>query len=338
MKSVIRLLVVLVVVGGGFGCANGSKIATILPVGESTEAKPAPVSKGSEEIIAPKSETPPAPVASPEPSTPPALPTPPKAPDGGTKTDAPASPTETPPALPPPAKAPDLVLFIPWVPAAPKQVMRLTDLHPVECVNCSESDSTHEFRCPSNYVVTGFRFGEDAFDVTPDTDVGEGSIETFTQIVGGLRIVCSRLEQDHVRGEDSALASYLVSDPETTVLSAVTFAGKDYGLDDTAVNCPIADGVATGVIGRVGGRLDSFGLTCGLFLHNDTFTGVFPAAKETITGEESVYGGMPGNGGAPFDVSCDVNEVIVGLNIASGEQVNGLKSLTCAKVSLVDAK
>src|SRR5262249_43820338 len=154
-------------------------------------------------------------------------------------------------------------------------------------------------RCPSNYVVTGFYFGSGWYD--------------SRQVVGGLKVVCSRLDQDHVH-DDSSMASYMILDSETGVLSIVDYAGKNDDLG-AGTNSPIADGVATGVIGRASDRLDSFGLTCGLYLHNDTFTGVFPAEKETLTGEESVYGGMPGNGGTAFNASCDVNEVIVGLSI-----------------------
>ncbi|HSA59621.1 MAG TPA: hypothetical protein VLJ37_08050, partial [bacterium] len=286
-----------------------------------------PASEGTtDETIAPTSETPPAPA--PAPATPPALPTPPKVPE-----TPPVTIVEKPGLAPVAQALPFLV-----VPVPSKQVVGLTDLHAVECTNCSgDGGATNEFRCPSNYVVTGFRYGADEFDVTPESGFALGSIGSTTTVVGGLRIVCSRLDQDHVHADDVTLASYATSTAEDPSLKEITYSGKDYEFD-SAVNCPLEDGMATGIFGRSGARLDSFGLTCGLFLNNEKFTGVFPAAKETLTSGDSVYGGTPGIGGAPFEASCDTNEVVVGMSIASGDQVDGIKGITCAKVAMVDAK
>lgn len=304
------------------GCASGTKPVTITAPGDSSSSGPAKAPATGDDTIAPKAETPP-PVVSPDPSTPPALPTPPKAPETppppeGSKS-AEAAP-ETPVIKYIAPREPISILLAPRKPA-----VSLTEIHTVACKDCSAGGSDHELRCPSNYVVTGFRFGTDDFLGAP--------------VIGGIEIVCSHLDQDHVHADDIALAQYFESDPVTGALRAVTHAGKAYDLE-SAVNCPIEDGIATGVIGRSGSRLDSFGLTCGLYLNNDTFTGVFPAAKETLTGDKSVYGGMPGDGGEAFDASCDVNEAIVGLNISSvpEDAVYGINSLTCAKVARADSK
>lgn len=326
MKSVIRTFVVLSLIGSGLGCAGGSKTVEVLPVEGATGAAASPdsgttptSSKGSDEIVAPKSETPPAPVVSSDPSTPPALPPPAKAPDPIIISLAPGVISPKEPLLP------DVVTDVDVL-NGPMDT--LSNLDTPEAAGNSEGD-VRTFRCGDNTVITGFEYAREDID----TGCGEGDTSGCGPEIhmAALKLTCSPLTITGTSNDSSSSASVW-----PTTQTAAGKADATINSDPSATNCKASVGVATGIFGRVDSELKSFGLSCGHFHAWKEGVAILPTYNKTASAEDwggDEYAASPGWDGAPFEKSCDTNQAMVGLSIKmSGTRVLGITNALCADV------
>lgn len=341
MKLTIPTILTVLTLTTAIGCGHGTTATTILPPDGSTGAKtsPAPAEKGTDEIVAPKAETPP-PAVSPDPSTPPALPTPPKTPETPT---GPKDGDKSAEAAPPSVTTPPIILYIPpTAPVAAPAVVTSLTVAEGSLVETPESAGSSEgasatFRCDKGRVVTGFEFAREEID----TGCGEGwSSGCGPEIhMAALKITCAPLS---LAGADNSK-----SESAFVMPTAATVAGKaDAAMnsDPTATSCKAGVGIATGIVGRVDGELESFGLTCGHFHAWKEGVAILPTFNHTTTcadesGSDYEYGCSPGYGGAPFEKSCDTNQAVTGVSIKySGERVLGITGILCSDVKPVTMK
>jgi len=329
MKLPILTILTVLALTATVGCAQGVKTATILPPDGSTgyKSSPSTTDKGTDEIIAPKSETPPAPATPPAPTTPPETP------------PAPVKPGEKKPEEKKPIvlEKPIIIGYLPpyldkpiIVPMPlPEKTVKLvaTGLKAsYVCENCGGSGGeAHDYMCPTNYVVTGYELGTADFGCPS----GDGGCADYT-IVGALRVTCAKPTPLNIDPETSDWAQ----DYER---GGLTTAGEGSFSDLRKDQCSfwpgMGSGVATGVFGRSGDRLDSFGFFCGSYVPTKTDVTIdrSSTAKETTYQWDGYeFGGAPGVGGAPFSVSCPDNQAVVGLRIRSGSDVDGIDAIYCA--------
>jgi hypothetical protein len=312
-----------------YGCAGGDGVTTILPADGSTSSKTASDSKGTaDETIAPTD------TAASSPSEPAPLPS---SPSKETAEEAPALPTPVkgPGAEEPAASPPAVETLISVAPLLePEKTMKLvrTDLIAgYSCEGCGgDGGGAHDYMCPANYVVTGYELGTADFGCPS----GSGGCADYT-VVGALRVTCAKPTPLNV-------------DPETTDYAqdyergGLTTAGEgsfgDLRKDQCSPWPGLGSGVATGIFGRGGDRLDSFGFTCGSYMPTKTdvtIDGSSTAKETTYQWDGYPFGGAPGLGGAPFSLACPAGQALVGLRIRSGADVDGIDAIYCGELEPV---
>jgi hypothetical protein len=321
-----RIFILSSVVGlalaGLAGCASDDRVSTMVAPDGPTESKTFPTadpSMTSDETIAPTDAA-----ASP-PSEPAPVPTPPS------KETA----EEGPGAEEPAASAPAIETLISVAPLLePQKTMKLvrTDLIAgYSCEGCGGGGGgAHDYMCPTNYVVTGYELGAADFGCPS----GSGGCADYT-IVGALRVTCAKPTPVNVDPETTDWAQDYASGGNFTA-GAGSFV--DLRKDQCSPWPGMGSGVATGVFGRGGDRLDSFGFTCGSYMPTKTDVTIDSSstAKETTyQWSESQFGGAPGIGGAPFSLSCPAGQALVGLRIRSGLDVDGIDAIYCGKLEPV---
>jgi hypothetical protein len=198
---------------------------------------------------------------------------------------------------------------------------------------------TKKYLCPSGFVVTGYEIGSANYNIVTTVERSAFGVDAFAedetivtpvQVVGGLKIRCSRLTPDFIDPDMSIYASFL---PDGSIQAGT---GRT---DDLIDGCDKYSGVATGFFGRSGDRLDSFGLFCGAYSRTDTSLYVSassPVKKNTTSSPDVPFGGAPGLGGAhEFSTHCPENEAVVGISLRSNIDVHGGVAIECAELEPV---
>lgn len=221
------------------------------------------------------------------------------------------------------------VLTIPMT-LAPITGVRTIRSHAVTCENCTGPGGESQlFQCPINYVVTGIE-GECAW-----YSIGRPSWhehEEVTLIVHGLKIVCSPLTVGKV---DSYFADVYASTFPDDNIVAGTIDGPREDPDDIFYYrgalqdaCLPYTGAANGLFGRNGGRLDSVGLFCGQY----SSMAIASSDIKSKTYHEGDGAGFPGYGGSPFEVKCGEHELMTGIQLRSGVDVDGIEGIVCSEI------
>jgi len=244
---------------------------------------------------------------------------------------------ETPPAIPP-AKGPGADEKPPIVivgkaaglapvpqnsPAAtPEPVVKtsiiLSDPETVSCDGCAAGEGDSKiFRCPDNYVVTGF-----------ESAVVSGSDDATTI---ALQIKCSLVTDLNISPEGTEFATVFPTGETLAGDSTATIVPVD---DPThpftrTTSCPIYSGVANGVVGRLNGKLDTFGLACANYYRSGPSVDFLSTSKRTSANADIEFG-------SEFSKKCPEDTALVGLQIRySSDKVRGIDNLFCSGPSLL---
>lgn len=242
-------------------------------------------------------------------------PTEPKKPDGEKKPPVVEKPVSIGPIITEIRE--DLIPATPPKPEEEGKIIKMTDVRTAlngwhACKNCGGSGGkVDEYLCPRDYVVTGY-------------DLGTADFDGHT-IVGKLRIVCARPTPLNIDPKQIEYAT----DSEGNI-----YAGEGSFADFRTDRCGEYSGVAAGVFGRGGARLDSMGFFCDAYSPSKTAITVYrgDAKKTTYQKTDSEFGGAPGVGGSPFSLHCPEGEVIIGVGIRRGKDVDAIDGIYCASL------
>jgi hypothetical protein len=329
MKLTIPTILMALTLMTAGGCGSSAKMETITPADgsmfPSTGSKYSPEATGTDEVVAPKSDTPPA------------LPTPPKAPEtptppsGGTPSGG-GSPVTiehkgdlAPVAFVPPSDPGIILLMAPEV----KTSVVLSERETISCKDCADGTGDSKiFVCPDNYVVTGF---EAAWADTSDcsdhsSTAGCGDYTTFA-----LKIKCSPMTDLNISPESTEFATVF---PTAETVAGDASAAINIMDDPTKpmtrkASCPIYSGAANGVSGWVDGKLITFGFDCANYYRSGPAVDFLSSSNKTSAIPDIEFG-------SEFNQKCPENEALVGLQIRSdGSKVLGIDNLYCSGPSLL---
>lgn len=194
--------------------------------------------------------------------------------------------------------------------------------HSVMCEHCTGSGGGSElFQCPANYVVTG---SEVTWHGIP-YESGK------YLVIGALSLSCTHLGVDKVESFEDEVDAITFPDGKTIAGT------KADSMADLSLSCAPYTGVARGIFGRSGDRLDSFGLFCGRYFRKDTDTfSVDPKDVVEKTWEHGEYrtlgADLNGLGGSPFDATCGPDQVLTGIQIRHGGDVDGIEGIVCSEL------
>jgi hypothetical protein len=213
------------------------------------------------------------------------------------------------------------IKMAPLVEEAPLVGVRTVRTHYVACENCTgPGGASQVFQCPVNYVLTGIEAENIAWGET-DCEFGLACGGSLPMIIHGMKVSCSPLGLDRV---ESFISETLAS----TFLEGDTLAGTMDGSEPRQEDqCAPYTGIANGLFGSSGNRLDGVGLFCGRHFREDLFK--VSIESSDIKANTGILGGV---GGHPFSVKCGDKEAMVGVQLRSGSDVDGVEGIVCAEV------